>query len=137
MLEPGTLFFGGVFWKNLYFLIFASLLIWTKGAKMHTHFPDFQNFFIYPSLVWTERAVLYPFFPIYLQKVHIHTTTNEKYPFTHLHNRYQNGHPKLNGFKKFLSLVWTVRGKSQGIFLKLFNFLRKIKKDSRKNISEI
>ena len=35
LLELRTLFWG-VFLKNLYFLIFTSLLIWTKGDEMHT-----------------------------------------------------------------------------------------------------
>lgn len=61
MFEPGTLFLGGCFLKNLYFLMFTSLLIWTKGDEMHTHFPDFQKILLTPSLVWTGRAVLYPF----------------------------------------------------------------------------
>ena len=35
LLELRTLFWGA-FLKNLYFLIFTSLLIWTKGDEMHT-----------------------------------------------------------------------------------------------------
>ena len=35
LFEQRTLFWG-VFLKNLYFLAFTPLLIWTKGAEMHT-----------------------------------------------------------------------------------------------------
>lgn len=49
LFEQRTLFFGGVFEKFI-FLTFTSLLIWTKGDEMHTHFLDLQNVFIYPHL---------------------------------------------------------------------------------------
>ena len=57
LFEPGTLFWG-VFLKNLYFFTFTSLLIWTRDIKMHTHFPDFQKFFIYPltCLNWEQKS---------------------------------------------------------------------------------
>lgn len=42
MFEQGTLFFG-VFLKNLYFLMFTSLLIWTKGDEMHTQNCQFNK----------------------------------------------------------------------------------------------
>ena len=50
LLELGTLFWG-VFLKNLYFLTFTPLLIWTKGDEMHTHFPNFQKILLTHSLV--------------------------------------------------------------------------------------
>lgn len=53
-------FFWGCFLKNLYFLIFTSLLIWTSGIKMHTHFLDLQNIFIYPHLFELIKAFCTP-----------------------------------------------------------------------------
>ena len=50
LLEPGTLFWG-VFLKNLYFLTFTPLLIWTKGDEMHPHVPNFQKILLTHSLV--------------------------------------------------------------------------------------
>lgn len=52
-----------------------------------------------------------PYLPNYLQKVHICTVTSKINPFTHLHNRYQNGHPNSPHFQKnyiFLQGYFTI-----------------------------
>ena len=45
LLEPGTLFWG-VFLKNLYFLTFTPLLIWTRVPKCTPIFLIFKKFYL-------------------------------------------------------------------------------------------